>query len=115
MAKTDTKQKPERDALGRVVKGAKLNPKGRGATPNQVTQDIREMIHTALHKAGGVDYLVDQAINNPKSFLPLLAKIVPQEHKVTTELGEQLVEMLQSRRAQLDELRGTTIDVTPAE
>jgi len=34
---------------------------------------------TALSRAGGVDYLHEQAIKNPTSFLQLLGKILPTQ------------------------------------
>lgn len=110
------KNKPKRDAKGRLLKGEKLNPTGKGGEqPRKITQDLREMIREALDQAGGVDYLVEQARKNPSVFIPLVSKILPQEHKVSYELGDKLVEMLNERRNQLADMRGETIDVTPAE
>lgn len=63
-------------------------PKGKPRPPNagrkkgsvnKVTADIRQMISNALDKAGGVNYLLQQARENPASFLSLVAKIVPQK------------------------------------
>ena len=108
-------QKPKsKDHL--FKKGQSGNPKGRGkGVQNKISQDLREMIREALDKAGGVDYLLQQALENPKAFLPLVARILPQEHKVSYELGDKLVEMLNERRNQLANMRGEAIDVTPAE
>ena len=36
------------------------------------------MVHAALHEAGGVDYLVRQADENPVAFMSLLGRILPQ-------------------------------------
>ena len=62
----------------------KGNPPGVGrpkGTVNKVTQDIREAISAAFDKAGGVDYLVTQAQENPTAFMTLVGKIVPAEIK----------------------------------
>lgn len=107
-------QKPKsKDHL--FKKGQSGNPKGRGkGVQNKVSKDLREMVREALDKAGGVDYLLQQALDNPRVFLPLVAKIIPQEHKISHEIGEKLVSLLQERRNQLSVMRDP-IDVTPAE
>ena len=49
-------------------------PKG---VPNKVTTELKTMILKALDDAGGVKYLVNQAKDNPASFLTLLGKVIP--------------------------------------
>ena len=49
-------------------------PKG---ARNKLQRDVREMLHTALHNAGGVEYLTRQAEENPKAFLALVARLIP--------------------------------------
>ena len=49
-------------------------PKG---VPNKVTEDVKTMIIKALHKAGGLSYLVRQSNENPKAFLSLVGKVLP--------------------------------------
>lgn len=46
-------------------------------TPNKVTKELKEMVLQALDRAGGVDYLVTQARENPGPFLTLLGKVLP--------------------------------------
>jgi hypothetical protein len=48
-------------------------------TPNRITADVRAMILAALDRVGGEDYLVQQAHDNPKSFLSLLGRIIPTQ------------------------------------
>jgi hypothetical protein len=59
-------------------------PSGPGAgrrkgIPNKLTQSIKEMIETAFMNVGGAAYLEKQALENPKAFLALLARIIPQQ------------------------------------
>ena len=45
-----------------------------GKAPN-----LREMIQHALHKAGGVEYLIWAAKAEPKAFIGLVGRMMPQE------------------------------------
>lgn len=49
-------------------------PKG---VPNKQTTALKEMILTALGDAGGIDYLVTQARDNPNAFMTLVGKVLP--------------------------------------
>lgn len=60
-------------------------PKG---VQNKLTKEVKTMILEALHKAGGVKYLTEQAKVNPKAFLTLLGKVMPMQ--VTGENGGPL-------------------------
>ena len=62
------------------TRGKVGRPKGR---PNRITQDLREVIQQAFHKAGGRDYLVRVAKSRPDVFLALVGKILPQETKLS--------------------------------
>jgi len=68
---------------GRAKTGGRIK-----GTPNQLTGDVKAMIVSAFHKAGGEAYLVEQARENPKAFLTLLSKTLPSENK--TELTSRL-------------------------
>lgn len=46
-------------------------------TPNHTTQAVKDMITQALDEAGGVEYLVNQAKENPKAFLSLVGRVLP--------------------------------------
>ena len=52
----------------------KGRPRG---VPNKITGALKEMILGALSRAGGEDYLVQQAWKNPTAFLALLGKVLP--------------------------------------
>lgn len=45
--------------------------------PNKINRDLKEMILGALDKAGGVDYLVQQAGEKPAAFLALVGRVLP--------------------------------------
>lgn len=51
-------------------------PKG---SVNRDIIDMREMIKQSLHMAGGVDYLVRQAEENPGPYMQLVGKVIPKE------------------------------------
>jgi hypothetical protein len=53
--------------------------------PNKVTGAVKDMVLAALDKAGGQDYLVEQAKKNPVAFMSLLGRILPMQ--VTGEGG----------------------------
>jgi len=54
-------------------------PGRKAGIPNKVTSEIRNMVGEALGKAGGVDYLVKQATENPVAFMGLVGKAMPKE------------------------------------
>jgi len=57
------------------------------------------MILQALHTAGGVEYLYQQAFDNPKAFLALVGKVLPLQ--VTGEGGGALQITISDREAEL--------------
>lgn len=80
-----------------AAKGTMPPNAGKGrkpGTPNKFTIEIKSMVEQALHEAGGVKYLAQQAEENPAAFLALVGKLVPRDlnHKVTHTQGGFLVE-----------------------
>ena len=67
-----------------MAKGKKTGGRVKG-TPNKVTGELKEMILGALSEVGGVEYLKQQAVNNPGPFLSLVGKVLP--YQVTGEGG----------------------------
>lgn len=63
---------------GQFGKGNPGKPKG---ATNKVTRELKEMILGALDKAGGEDYLVAQAHENPNAFMALVGKVLPMQLK----------------------------------
>lgn len=61
------------------MKGKKTGGGSRKGIPNKATASIKEMIEGALSEAGGKDYLVQQARDNPAAFMSLVAKILPRD------------------------------------
>lgn len=53
-------------------------PKG---VPNKTTNDVRQMLLASLNNVGGQTYLEEQAKANPKAYLSLISKVIPQEVK----------------------------------
>ena len=69
---------------------ANLEKRARGRTsPNKIPATIKEMVERALHKAGGVEYLTEQAHKNPVAFMGLIARVMPLQ--VTGENGGALL------------------------
>ena len=112
----------ERDSKGRIKKGHSLNPAGKPkGTQAKLTRDMREMLHSAMSRAGelvkseipaldGVDggeaYLTFQAIKNPSVFAALLGKTMPAKVDVDISvMNGEMVQLMEERRQQLAELR----------
>lgn len=70
----------------RPPKGTRWGGRAKG-TPKKVNQSIREAVQMAFVQAGGVDYLVRLAQEDPKTFVPLLIKTMPPEPRVPQENG----------------------------
>jgi hypothetical protein len=66
-------------------KGNKLAGSRKGK-PNKDTAELRDMILTALDKAGGVKYLQDRAMDTPASFLTLIGKVLPQNVNMSGQI-----------------------------
>lgn len=78
-----------------AVKGEKKKGAGRPlGSKNRNTFDIKTMINTALKKAGGVEYLTEQAHQNPVAFLGLLGKVIPKDVSVDMSLTMNTAEEL---------------------
>jgi hypothetical protein len=65
----------------------------KGKSNSDITR-IRSMVGEALYRAGGVNYLVKQANENPGPFLQLLSKCLPKDVVTTAELGPNLAAAL---------------------
>lgn len=69
-----------------MAKFEKGNKSGKGRVkgiPNKNTMAIKDMIREALDNAGGSEYLLAQAHENPSAFLALVGKILPKELEVS--------------------------------
>ena len=66
-------------------------PKG---SKNKYPIALKEMILQALDKAGGVDYLLHQAHENPSVFLGLVGKTLPLTVKGEGENGGVVIEVI---------------------
>jgi hypothetical protein len=59
-------------------------PKG---SPNKVGAAIKEMVAQALDEAGGIEYLVERAKDNPTAFLTLVGKVLPLQTEHSGQIG----------------------------
>ena len=68
------------------TKGKKRGVKNGGRVKGKnVTADMRRMVEGALAAVGGQQYLERQAEENPKAFIPLLAKLIPTQVQAEVE------------------------------
>ena len=76
-------------------KGAPRPPgSGRAkGTTNKTTKVMREMVLEAFHGVGGIDYLKRQAEAEPRAFMTLVAKMIPNEVKAEFT-GSTVVEIM---------------------
>jgi len=75
-------------------------PKG---IPNRITSDVRGMVLAALDAAGGIEYLVTQARENPTAFLTLVGKILPREVKADVAASPNIPRLSPERMAGIAE------------
>lgn len=59
-----------------MATGRKTGGRAKG-TPNKTTAALKDMILKALDDAGGVQYLLTQAHDNPNAFMTLVGKVLP--------------------------------------
>src|SRR4051794_25150385 len=94
-------------------------------TPNKLNASLREMILSALTKAGGEAYLARCAVENPAPFLALLGRILPSqlEHSGAVAMdtptidrppAESREEWIARRQRELAAQRQTLASVEPA-
>lgn len=86
-----------------AAQAGKGRPKG---VTNKITKEVKEMVAEALNKAGGVDYLVEQAEENPKAFLSLVGRIVPLQ--VNADHSGHIVIDRAAAEAELADIFGPT-------
>ena len=93
-----------------MARGHKTGGRQKG-TPNKINRELRMMVLEALDRAGGADYLYQQAkTKNPTAFMALLGRILPSEVKAEVgirPLREWSDEELAIAAATLDQPRDT--------
>ena len=73
--------------------------------PNKLGASIKQMVERALHKAGGVEYLTEQARANPVAFLGLVGKVLPMQLQSSDADGNPLHLHLIAARVVSDEIQ----------
>ena len=86
---------PTPGATSAKTKNPNLKGGSRKGVPNHLTRDVKEMILTALHHAGGAEYLCMQAYDNPKAFMALVGRVLPMQVEGTGPGGAIVVKIQQ--------------------
>lgn len=68
--------------------------RGRKSAADARTPQLKDMILSALDEAGGVQYLVRQAQEDPARFMTLVAKVLPLQDEAEEGLARQLARAL---------------------
>lgn len=56
----------------------KLGGRQKG-TPNKITQTIKEALEASFNQVGGAAYLAEMARKEPKAYMAMLGKAMPQQ------------------------------------
>ncbi len=94
--------------MGRFKKG-EPRPAGAGrvrGTPNRTTAAMRDALVQAFERAGGVEYLVRVADEDPRTFCMLLAKLLPSEIRAEVTSSDEIIAAMRAGRERAD--RGRT-------
>jgi|TARA_R110002051_G_scaffold29756_2_gene69212 hypothetical protein len=84
--------------------GKKYGGRKKG-TPNRTTGDMKAAILEAFERAGGADYLTMLAADEPRTFVTLLAKILPSENINANIDMNDMTQRLQEGRDRVAKLR----------
>lgn len=76
---------PKEPTSGAFKPGHKKAGGRKPGSLNKTTASVKEAIESAFQKAGGDEYLLQQAKENPAAFLTLLGKILPRDMNVALE------------------------------
>ena len=77
-------------AGGRKKGTSKTGGRKKGSQ-NKTTVQVKEAILAAFEELGGVEYLVKVGVDDPKTFIALLSKLVPLEATVSGDITIELV------------------------
>lgn len=83
------------DAVRKPPNAGKGRPKG---ASNKTTKAIKDAIIEAFEKAGGVDYLVTLAKDDPRTFCALVGKVIPLQVEGTGAGGEIIFKTVYEER-----------------
>lgn len=75
--------------------------------PNLLTRSLKSMIMQALREEGGLEYLRQQARDEPKAFLALLGKLIPKKLNVDGNVTHTLESLILGDQPQVEDERET--------
>ena len=74
-----------------AAKGQTKSGGRKRGTPNRLGKEVRELVREALDRAGGAEYLLRAAKEQPQAFMSLLGRLVPSEIKGVIETDIKVV------------------------
>jgi hypothetical protein len=88
-------------------------PEKKKRGPAKLTLDMKSTIHKAFSELGGVKYLVRVGRSDPKTFIGLLGRIVPNEVRLDVQIALDLGAAMIENQKNLERLNTITIDQEP--
>lgn len=67
----------------------------RAGTPNRFSPDLRQMTLEALHRLGGLDYLVWLGRKHPRLFVRLLIRLMPPRQVEYVEQPQPIIQVVE--------------------
>ena len=90
------------------------NPAGRGKARNVISTEVIEALRDSFQAVGGVNYLIDMARNDVKTYAALIGKVIPSDVSVShTVAVVSLGDAMQQANERLAAHDLPIIDVTP--
>jgi hypothetical protein len=82
---------------------------------SKLSKDMKEILHLAFERAGGVNYLVKQADAEPKAFMALIGRLVPAAVAIDVNINSvSLLAAMETAQARLEPTNNKPmIDITP--
>ena len=113
IVRESTSDLPERDANGRLLPGAALNPRGRPkGSKNALGQAFVDDLYQDW-QVNGAAVIETVRTDKPDVYLKVIAQIIPRDIDVNVNVNEMTPEQIIARIRQLDKQLQPIIDLVP--